>query len=207
MGNFKVFRENAEQYDEWYKHNYDRYIAELAAIRELMPAADRKLEIGVGSGRFAASLGIEYGIDPVDEMLVIAKQRGIKIVKGVAEDLPYEDNSFDYVLMTTTVCFLDDVATAFAEVARVMAPGGTFTVAFIDKHSLIGKAYQKRLDSKFYAGAIFYSPEDIMKLLNSAGLKVTATIQTLLCSDECHFDLQSGYGQGAFVVINSQLDN
>jgi ubiquinone/menaquinone biosynthesis C-methylase UbiE len=205
MENFKVFAEHADQYDDWYNHNYDRYIAELTAIRELMPDCNRKLEVGVGSGRFAAPLGIGHGIDPVDEMLAIAKSRGIKTVKGVAEDLPYTDNSFDYVLMTTTVCFLDDIATAFTEVARVLASGGTFTVAFIDKDSLIGRDYQKRIDSKFYATANFYSPGDIMELLTNAGFAVTEVNQTLMCKDECHFDLESGYGQGAFVVINSQL--
>ncbi len=45
MGNFKVFAEYAKRYDEWYDdaHNYDRYIAELAAIREIMPVCSRKV--------------------------------------------------------------------------------------------------------------------------------------------------------------------
>lgn len=205
MENFKVFAENAGQYDDWYNHNYDRYVAELAAIRELMPDCNEKLEIGVGSGRFAAPLGIEHGLDPAEEMLALARKRGIKTVKGVAENLPYDDNSFDYVLMTTTVCFLDDINAAFAEVLRVLKPSGTFSIAFVDKNSSLGQDYKKRIDSKFYAAAKFYSPDEIIVLLNNAGFEVTIVNQTLLCKDECHFDLKSGYGQGAFVIVNSQL--
>ena len=108
---------------------------------ELMPDCNRKLEVGVGSGRFAAPLGIGHGIDPVDEMLAIAKSRGIKTVKGVAEDLPYDDNSFDYVLMTTTVCFLDDIHKAFSEAYRVLAQDRFIIVAFVDRKSRIGKKY------------------------------------------------------------------
>ncbi|MCF6175562.1 MAG: methyltransferase domain-containing protein [Victivallaceae bacterium] len=208
MGNFKVFAEHAKRYDEWYdnERNYDRYIAELTAIREMMPASSRKLEVGVGSGRFAAPLGIEHGIDPVDEMLVIAKSRGVKTVKGVAENLPYDNSYFDYVLMTTTLCFLDDVTAALTEVKRVLSFGGTFTVAFVDKNSVIGKRYQQRVDSKFYKNATFYAVEEVIALLNSSGFEMTTIMQTLLCkSNKCHFDLRVGYGEGAFVVINSQL--
>ena len=209
MGDFKVFSENAKRYDEWYddEHNYDRYIAELAAIREMMPACSRKLEIGVGSGRFAAPLGVEHGIDPVEEMLTLARARGIKTVKGVAENLPYDNSCFDYILMTTTLCFIDDIAAAFAEIKRVLVAKGTFTVAFVDKNSDIGQRYQQRVDSKFYSNAKFYAAEEVIALLKSSGFEVTTIMQTLLCKrNKCHFDLRAGYGEGAFVVINSSID-
>ncbi len=39
----------------------------------------------------------------------IARKRGIKVVEGMTEDLPFEDESFNFVLMVTTICFLDIV--------------------------------------------------------------------------------------------------
>ncbi len=205
MANFKVFDSYAKQYDEWYNRHYDRYIAELAAIRELMPPEGRKLEIGIGTGRFAAPLGIEYGLDPAEEMLKIARRRGVtNTVVGTAETLPYQDGFFDYVLMTTTVCFLDDIAQAFAEVRRVLAANGNFTVAFIDKNSPLGRDYQHRLDSKFYCRARMYATEEIVAFLEQAGFAVTDMRQTLLNQSESHFEVRNGYGAGAFVVINSQ---
>jgi ubiquinone/menaquinone biosynthesis C-methylase UbiE len=43
---------------------------------------EKGLEIGVGTGRFAKILGMEYGIDPSERMLSIAKERGIKTFVG-----------------------------------------------------------------------------------------------------------------------------
>ena len=65
--------------------------------------------------RFAAPLGIRLGVDPSLEMSRIAQKRGIDVVHGRAEDLPFDDTSMDFVLMVTTLCFLDDVEQAFAE--------------------------------------------------------------------------------------------
>ena len=51
---------------------------------------EKGLEIGVVTGRFAKILGMEYGIDPSERMLSIAKERGIKTSVGRGEDLPLE---------------------------------------------------------------------------------------------------------------------
>lgn len=50
----------------------------------------------MGSGRFAAPLGIRLGLDPSKKMGKFAKKRGKKVIKGVGESLPFHDSHFDY---------------------------------------------------------------------------------------------------------------
>ena len=199
-----LFAENAELYDQWYEKHYDLFLAELAAIEKLMPKHKQGIEIGVGTGRFAAPLGIKFGIDPVPEMLEKAAKRGITVKKGFAENLPYEDNSFDYALMTTTICFLDDIDQAFAEVERVLQVGSIFTVAFIDKDSYLGQKYQTRKYDSFYSQANFCSPDGLYTRLKNANLKVIETYQTLLPTSDDPFASDAGHGKGAFIIINSK---
>ena len=114
--NIDLFNKYAEEYDEWYDKNKTIYKLELEVIKKFIPKSDKEkpekkkigLEIGVGTGRFAEPLGIEYGLEPSKSMAEIAKKRGIKVYEGVAENIPFNDESFDYVLMTTTLCFLKD---------------------------------------------------------------------------------------------------
>lgn len=204
MGKLKVFAENAERYDQWFEKHYDIFLSELAAIEKVMPKHQCGVEIGVGSGRFAAPLGIRFGIDPVPEMLQKAAKRGIEVQEGFAEDLPYSSESFDYVLMTTTLCFLDDIDQAFAEVNRILQPNGYFTVAFIDKNSELGRKYLNRKDHTFYSNATLCEPEKVIAKLKNTGFYVLETHQTLLSVKECSFKCLLGHGDGAFVVINSK---
>ena len=98
--------------------------------------------MGVGSGRFAVPFGIRYGIDPSRELVRMAKNRGIEVVLGEGEHLPYRAGSFDYVLMMTVICFLDDVIAVFHEVNRVLRPGGMLVVGFIEEGGEIQRMYQ-----------------------------------------------------------------
>ena len=85
-----------------------------------------------------------------------------------------------------------------------MQKNGIFTVAFIDKNSHLGREYEQRKEHLFYSGAHFCSPERIIKRLKGAGLAVTETHQTLFPDVELPFECETGYGRGAFVVINSK---
>jgi SAM-dependent methyltransferase len=76
-------------------------------------------------------------------MREIARNRGINVLAGVAEDLPFGNAKFDLVLMVTTVCFLDDTHKAFREAHRVLANGGFFIAGIVDRNSLIGQKYLK----------------------------------------------------------------
>jgi len=124
------------------------------------------LEVGVGTGRFAIPLGVDIGIDPSFEMLQIAQTRGIEVVKGVGEDIPFKCDTFDYVLFVTTVCFLDNPVSAFKEAKRVLKKGGKLVIGMIPKESVLGKYHMRnREKSRFFRNAVFYNTEEIVSLL------------------------------------------
>jgi len=87
------FDECTADYDAWFDSHHDLYQAELAAVRSLLPTCGKGIEIGVGTGRFAASLGIAVGVEPSPQMAEMARLRGINVIEGVAEDLPFDDGS------------------------------------------------------------------------------------------------------------------
>jgi ubiquinone/menaquinone biosynthesis C-methylase UbiE len=108
----------------------------FAPFRERVVGAarGRVLEIGIGSGLNLASYrsGAEgvYGVDPSTELLSKASQRieaapvPVKLVEGSAEKLPFDDRSFDTVVMTFTLCSIPDAALAVREMRRVLTPEG-----------------------------------------------------------------------------------
>jgi ubiquinone/menaquinone biosynthesis C-methylase UbiE len=93
----------------------------------------RVLELGFGVGTNWEHLpaGIEYvGIDPDGYMLERAEKhateagRQMTLKSATAEDLPFESESFDTVLVTLTFCTVTDQNRALAEALRVLRPGG-----------------------------------------------------------------------------------
>jgi len=53
-----------------------------------------------------------------------AKRKNINVINAVAEKLPYHDESKDFVLMVTTICFVDDIYKSFEEVNRILKNDG-----------------------------------------------------------------------------------
>jgi len=138
----RVFEDHAGDYDQWFDDHDDTYLAQLRILHAAVPDCSHGLEVGVGSGRFAVPLGICYGIDPSPALIQMAKRRGVEVVIGEGEHLPYRDCSFDYVLMMTVVCFLDDPLTVFREARRVLVSEGNLIVGFIEKDGDIATLYR-----------------------------------------------------------------
>lgn len=204
MTKITVFDHQPADYDAWFERHHDLYQAELAAVRAAVPAGGHGVEIGIGTGRFAVPLGISIGVEPSPGMAELARQRGVEVLEGVAKALPLADSSFDYVLMVTVVCFLDDVPKAFLEAWRVLKPGGTLVIGFIDRESELGRSYeQKKEQSAFYRDATFYSVSDLVVLLNKAGFGGFSYRQALFPGEPPDVSVRDGYGAGGFVVIKA----
>ncbi|MDZ7761548.1 MAG: class I SAM-dependent methyltransferase [Desulfovermiculus sp.] len=205
MPKIESFEKYSEAYDQWFEKNADAYQAELELIRGLLPEKPgvEGLEVGVGSGKFAAPLGIRVGVEPSVQMAARAEKLGIRVVLGVAEDLPFPDASFDYLLLVTTICFVDDIVQAFAQAYRVLKPGGCIIVGFVDRESELGQHYAANRDkSKFYKEATFYSTPEVITYLQEAGFAVHSKRQTLIPGAE-KGSIRDGYGEGAFVGIKA----
>ncbi len=202
------FDENASGYDDWFVRNESAYRSELDAVRRLLPECTRAVEIGVGTGRFAVPLGIELGVEPSEAMAQLARMRGVRVLKGVAEDLPLDDASYDLVLMVTTICFLDDVRRALAEADRVLVDGGFLLIGFLDRETELGSSYErKKSKSPFYKEATFYSSEDVLSELRRAGFGDLTSVQTIFKQpgdSEEQAPVEPGHGRGLFVVVRAR---
>lgn len=211
MARKSVFQTNVDKYEGWFEANRWIYIAELRAVGMLVPEHGRGLEIGVGTGRFAAPLSIANGLEPSVEMGKVAMSRGITVIRGVAEDLPFRRASFDYIVMVTTICFLTDFFRAMEEVARVLTGNGYCIVALIDKNSPLGRTYEKnRAKSTFYRDATFYSVETVRAVMGEVGLGDFQCTQTLfgeMSNITAKEPVEPGCGKGSFVVIRGRKGN
>ena len=206
MPGVNAFDKNVEQYEQWFVDNPLAYVSELHAVRDLLPGGEG-MEVGIGTGRFAAPLGISKGIEPSKAMAELARKKGIRVEQGVAELLPFKDGEFDFCLMVTTVCFLDDMDLAFREAHRVLKPVGAFVIGFVDRDSPLGQEYLKRKDrSAFYKEATFYSVSEIVEHLERAGFGGFEFRQTLfrpLAEMEEVEPVKEGHGEGSFVVVRA----
>jgi SAM-dependent methyltransferase len=208
MPRIAPFEAHHERYDSWFERYEAAYHSELLAVRALLPWEGLGLEVGVGTGRFAAPLGVQWGIDPSPAMRSYATRRGISVRPGTAEQLPFEDESFDTVLMVTTICFVDDIWQAFAEAHRVLCPGGQLVIGFIDRASKLGEEYlYARLEQVFYREATFHSGPEVDALLNKTGFENPLWVQTLSkrLDDVVEIEpMRSGHGQALFVVVRAE---
>ncbi|VVJ17888.1 Phosphatidylethanolamine N-methyltransferase (EC [Amycolatopsis camponoti] len=96
-------------------------------------AAGEVLEVAVGTGLNLAWYPAEVtltGLDLSAGMLDIARSRArelgraVTLAQGSAHALPFTEASFDTVVCTFGLCAIPDPATAVAEMARVLRPGG-----------------------------------------------------------------------------------
>lgn len=196
----------AEDYDQWFVQNESTYLTELRALRKVIPTAEKGLEVGVGTGRFALPFSISVGIDPSPAMLTIAARRGISVVLGMGETLPFRNEEFDYVLMVTTLCFVNDPRQVMREARRVTKKGGKLIIGMIDKVSPLGEFYERK-DSSFYGEAKFFSTRKVMNLLKSNDFGDFVAYQTIFRAPSelrAIDEIKEGCGEGSFVVIGGK---
>lgn len=94
------------------------------------------LEVGAGTGAsfpYYAKTAEVVATEPDPYMLERAQKRlreldakNIELRQAAAEELPFEDESFDTVVSTMVFCSVDDPDKGLREVRRVLKPGGTF---------------------------------------------------------------------------------
>ncbi len=202
------YNDHANQYDRWFEENRSVYEAELRAVRSFIQENRRSLEIGVGTGRFAAPLGIRIGIEPAGNMRAIARQRRINVLGGIAEYLPFKDSSFALVVMITVVCFVSDIYKTFREASRVLSNDGSIVIGMIDRSSPLGQTYLKQKQkSLFFQQATFYSVEEILKIMKQTGFDNFSFRQTIfddISKISGSETVRNGYGTGLFVVIRGK---
>jgi ubiquinone/menaquinone biosynthesis C-methylase UbiE len=203
------FDSHVEEYEAWFESHPEIFLSEVDAIREhfdRLPENIRGIEVGLGTGRFSKILGIKEGVEPARAMAEKARKQGIEVMEARAEQLPYGDIQFDFVLLVT-VCHLENVSQALREAKRVLKPGGLLIVAFLPKDRPVATEYQQRKEwSTFYKYAQFIGVDQLIKWVTAMGFKNLETNQTLFGpAGKLDTDQQPHPGSdiGSFVVISA----
>lgn len=209
MNKHLPFDSHVDDYEKWFSDYPFVFKSEVEALRAMLPEGNdlTGIEVGLGTGRFSEALGIKEGVEPSAGMRAVATGRGIEVVDGLAEQLPYGDLRFDFVLMTFCISYFNDLHVAFRDAHRVLKKNGVLIVGFLDRNSIIGKQYEEhRAESEFYKTATFYTVDKVVFELNRAGFRHVRLCQTLFHKLEEIRELEPakpGYGDGSFVVAQA----
>jgi ubiquinone/menaquinone biosynthesis C-methylase UbiE len=192
-----------KDFDEWFDGHQTLYESELAALKMAVPSG-AGLEIGVGTGRFAAPLQVRFGVDPAINMLRAAKKRGISVVQGVGESLPFREESFDFVQIVFVIEFVDDPFVFLTEAARSLRRNGALILGFIDKDSEWGRYYARDPSHRVHFQPP--SPKEILDILKKIGMEFQEAFQTLYQPPpdiSIQENPEQGFGEGGFVVFRA----
>jgi SAM-dependent methyltransferase len=147
---------DAMMYERWHREPERRSEAEREChlmIEMLQPArGETVLDIGCGTGIHFETLlerGVSpTGLDPSPYMLDCCFQRfgpRVELYRAHAEDLPFDDNSFNHAVLMTTLEFVDDPRQSIAEACRV-AKDRVF-VGALNRYAI--KSIQRRVAGMF----------------------------------------------------------
>lgn len=191
---------------------------QLAGLR----AGESALDVGVGPGFLCADMaaivgesGRVAGIDQSDAMVKIAGERcaafpGIDLRVSDATSLPFEDESFDLVTSTQVYEYVPNMATALAEVRRVLKPGGRVWILDTDWDSVTwatgDRARMRRVMDAWDAHLHDpHLPATLIAKLEAAGLRVTGVEIIPLVNTSLHAHCYSGGILGAIQGFVSGL--
>jgi len=174
--------------------NSEEYIETVRLIKSYKPQAKNILDIGCGNGISSISFAIDgYDVSAVEpdpsntigagairKLEVHYNLTNIKVYEAFAEDIHFNDNTFDIVYVRQAMHHAHDLLKFISECARVLKKGGIlFTVrdhvVFNKKDKdwfLINHPLQK-----FYGGENAFSPEEYKNAMTSAGLRVEKEIK------------------------------
>ena len=168
-------------------------------MAELHPG-ERVLDLGSGGGidvllsaKRVGPTGRAFGLDMTDEMLVLARRNAaeagatnVEFLKGRIEEIPLPADSIDVVISNCVVNLAADKSAVFAEIARVLRPGGRIGIADIVADNSLTPT--ERADRGSYVGCIAgaLSFAEYESGLRDAGLSDVSLTPTHTVADGMH---------------------
>jgi len=169
---------DARAYDQWIEKHRGRFaesLDELLILGLLKPKpGESVLDIGCGSGLTLMAFldaGLRAtGLDASPYMLDLAHEK-VKhragLYRGTAEDLPFDDNSFNHACLMATLEFVDDPQKALAEACRV-AKDRVF-IGLLNSHAIRGLRLRLEgmLSRTLYRHARFFSIWEVQRMVRA----------------------------------------
>ncbi len=174
---------------------FGQWAPKVADAAQIQPG-QRVLDVGCGTGILAreiasriGSAGRVVGIDPSPGMLAVAKQPApaVEWREGVAESLPFPDQSFEVVVSQFALMLFTDRRQALREMLRVLTPGGRLAVAVWDsldnipayasEVALLERMAGRQAADALRAPFVLGNRKDLAALISEAGV-ATADITT-----------------------------
>jgi ubiquinone/menaquinone biosynthesis C-methylase UbiE len=209
---------------------YERYLGPylyepyaLHVIKRIKDQPKQVLEIGAGTGRLTNHLAKKIGLDAMltaidinPAMLDIARMKvnepNVEFQVADAQNLPFPDNKFDFVVCQFSFMFLPDKQKGFNEAWRVLKPGGQFLFVTWDKaennitlhisqqtilHLL--KATPPPFFGRAYSS--MNNPNELQSYAEAAGFKNVA-VQKITLEGECPtaLDAATGFVEGNAII-------
>lgn len=151
--------EKAGSYDAWYETPLGKFVDAVEthlALSMFTPKPGMKvLDVGCGTGNFSLKLArqgvLVTGIDISEEMLAIARSKAAQNPELKMEfkwmdfnQLDFEDECFDGVISMTALEFAQDLDHVYAEMYRVLKPGGQLLIGVITSEGDWGRYYLEK---------------------------------------------------------------
>jgi len=169
----------AEHYDEKWAFYVEATTRETLKRLPMTPAA-RVLDVGCGTGELLRRLRARYpdavlaGLDPVAEMLAVAKDKlsGKEDLRtGYADALPWSAGAFDMVVSCNMFHYISHPVEALREMGRVLRPGGSLVLTdWCDDYLAcrVCNLYLRLTNRAFYKT---YRQAECLELLHAAGYR------------------------------------
>lgn len=167
---------DAEAYEKWFDKPENRFVKELEGqlmLNMIKPLRrETVLDIGCGSGwsllPFVKKGISASGLDPSQYMLDMASDhlgKRVELFNGIAEALPYDDNSFHHACLVKSLEFVEDPEKAFEEACRV-AKNSVF-IGLLNRHSLRGTGLRVKrfFTDTFYKHARLFSIWELKQII------------------------------------------
>lgn len=125
------FSSAAIEYDDYAHVQQQVLIGLIKELLPILPTHTKILDAGCGTGQLARNLK-DYSVTQIDlayAMCMKAAPHGIATINGTIESLPFANNSFDAVVCSLALQWIENPQQAIGEMQRVLKSGGTLAIS------------------------------------------------------------------------------
>lgn len=221
----------AKKYDSWFMKNEYLFESEFLLFKKALGDINGKhvLSVGCGSGLFESNLensSISFieGIEPSEDMALIAEKRGMKVKCTSIEEAEIKKNIYDIIYFNGSPSYIEDLNYAYSKSYNSLKQNGKIIIFDVPKESAFGFMYllAKSLDTfnheflnkaipelpyplELAKNGIWYTTEEQIQILKNIGFKNFKYYQTLIknpiYTNEEAEEVIEGYKSGGYVAI------